>query len=320
MYGCRDSLSPFVVVALALALGSSLLCLPANAQPTSARVAVVRATNGAPQELADQIDAALLRDLSAIAGMESPVVSPVDYAEIEIGVGCSDDFRACLLAITRAVRVDALVLRRLSLDAQGQCQLELTYFEAASKDAPTTVEATVPAAQSKPALVEAVPELVRRLFRIEQVAQPAAPPTPVGAPATAAPTSIHRSAALAPARDAAVSAGTWIALGAGAATLTAGVVIGWTAQQDFRDWKQTPVESRAEADTARSAFEGIRTRAIAADVLIPVGAVALGLGLTLLVMDLGHEADSDLRNARLELAPAPGGAMVRVQGALQDVL
>ena len=317
MYGCTDSLSPFGLVALAL--GSSLLCLPASAQPTSPSVGVVRATNGAPQQLADEIDAALLRDLSAIGGIERPVVSPVDYAEIEIGVGCGDDFRACLLAITRAVRVDALVLRRLSVDGQGQGKLELTYLEAASHDAPTTVEALVPAAQLT-ALVDAVPGLVRRLFGIEEVAHPAAPPTPEAAATTVAPGSTHRSAALAPASDAGVSAGTWIALGAGAAALTAGIVLGWTAQQDFHDWKQTPLRSREDADAARSAFEDIRARAIAADVLMPVGAVGLGLGLMLLVLDLGHEAESDVRSARLELAPAAGGVMVRVQGALQDLL
>jgi hypothetical protein len=317
MYACRDLLSPLPL--FALALGSSLLCSPAKAQPTSPRVAVVRATNGVTQELADEIDAALLRELSAVGGIESPVVSPVDYAEIEIGVGCSDDFRACLLAITRAVRVDALVLRRLSLDAQGQGRLELTYFDAASNDAPTIVEATVPATQLNLVLVEAVPMLVRRLFGIEAVAPPAAPPTAEVAAATTAPSSIQRSAALAPAREAGVSAHTWIALGAGAATLTAGIVLGWTAQQDFRDWKQTPLQSRAEADAARSAYEDIHTRAIAADVLMPVGAAALGLGLTLLVIDLEDEAGSDVRNARIELAPAPAGAMLRVHGVLQDV-
>jgi hypothetical protein len=318
MYGRRDLLSPGVMVALAL--GSSLICLVTKAQPTSPRVAVVRATNGATQELADEIDAALLRDLSGIGGIASPVVSPVDYAEIEIGVGCSDDFRACLLAITRAVRVDALVLRRLSVDAQGQGHLELTYFEVASRDAPASVQATAPAAQLKPALVEAVPELVRRLFGIEEVAQPAAPPTPEAAAATPTPSSPSRSVALAPERDAGVSTATWVVLAAGGATLTAGIVIGWTAQQDFRDWKQTPVQSRADADAARSSYEGIRTRAIAADVLMPVGAVAIGIGLTLLVMDIGNEADSRVPNARLQLVPARGGAMVRVQGALQDVL
>jgi hypothetical protein len=313
MYGCRDSLSRRGLVALAL--GSSLLCLPASAQ-SSPRVAVVRATKDAPQELADAIDAALLRDLSAIGGIEDPVVSPVDYAEIEIGVGCSDDFRACLLAITRAVRVDALVLRRLSVDAQGQAQLELTYFEAASKDAPTIVETSVPA-ESTAALVAAIPGLVRKLFGIEEVA-PAAAPTPAQTAAATAPSSIDRSVALAPADGTGVSAGTWIALGAGAATLTAGIVIGWTAQQDFHDWKQTPIESRSDAEAARSDYKGIRTRAIAADVLMPVGAAGIGLGLTLLVIGLGDHAGSNVREARLELAPAPGGALVRIQGVLED--
>jgi hypothetical protein len=313
MYGCRGSLLRRSLVALAV--GSSLLCLPVGAQ-VSPRVGVVRETKGAAPELSDEIDAALLRDLSAIGGIASPVVSPVDYAEIEIGVGCTDDFPACLLAITRAVRVDALVLRRLSVDEQGQARLELTYFEAASKDAPASVEVTVPA-ESKPTLVDAIPGLVRKLFGIEEVAQPAAPP--VQASTTAAPSPADRSAVRATPSDAGVPATTWIALGAGVATLTAGVVVGWTAQQDFKDWKHRPLESRADADAARSEYRGIRTRAVVADVLMPVGAVGLGFGLTLLVLRSGHQAGSDDGGARLELTPAPGGALVQVRGALQDM-
>jgi hypothetical protein len=216
------------------------------------------------------------------------------------------------------MRVDALVLRRLTVDPQGQGQLELTYFQAASNDAPTAVQATLPGPQLKPALVEAVPELVRRLFGIEEVAQPAAAPTPARASIAAA-SEIPRSAALAP-RDGGVATGTWLVLGAGAATLTAGIAVGWSAQQDFRDWKQTAVESRADADAARSSYEGIRTRAIVADVLIPIGAVGIGLGLTLLVANLGHQGDSHAPGAGLDFGPTRGGALVRVHGTLQDVL
>jgi hypothetical protein len=316
MYGCWNFVSLLGLVGLAV--GSSLLCLPAQAQPQPPRVAVVRATNGATQELADDMDAALLRDLSAIAGIERPLVSPVDYAEIEIGVGCRDDFRACLLAITRAMRVDSLLLRRLSVDAHGRGRIELTYFEAESNDAPTTVEATIAEPLSTPSLIDAVPGLVRRLFGIEEVA-PAAAQAPATAVPTHAPRSIQVSTALAPASDAGVATGTWIVLGAGAAVLTAGIVIGWGAQQDFDDWKQTPVNSRADADAAQSTLEDIRTRAIAADVLMPAGAVGLGLGLTLLVMDLEREAAPNGRSARLQFAPAPGGGTVNVRGTLQDL-
>ena len=313
MYGSWKSLLPPGAVALALA--GAMLCAPVSAQPVSPSVGVVGATSDSMQALADAVDAALLRDLSAIAGIESPVVSPVDHAEIQLGVGCSDESRECLLAITRAVRVDALVLRRLGVDADGNGQLELTYFEAASNDAPTTVETRAAAAQMQSELVAAVPSLVRRLFGIAEVVEPAPAPAPA-APVTS---NVSTAAPAPPPGDGpGVSAATWIALGAGTAALTVGIVVGWTAQRDFDDWKDMPVGSRDEADDARAAFDGIRGRAIAADVLLAIGAVGIGLGATLLVLDLGGDGERDGGQARVAVMPAPGGAIVRIEGALQD--
>jgi hypothetical protein len=117
-----------------------------------------------------------------------------------------------------------------------------------------------------------------------------------------------------------VSTATWVALGAGAAALTVGIVVGWTARQDFDDWKKTPVGGRDEADDAQAAFDGIRSRAITADVLLAVGAVGIGLGATLLVLGLGRDGERDDGHARIAMVPARGGAIMRVEGVLQDAL
>jgi hypothetical protein len=304
------------VAAAALALAGSMPCVPASAQPVSPSVGVVRATGDAMQALADAVDAALLRDLAGIAGIDSPVVSPIDYAEIELGVGCFEPSRDCLLAIARAVRVEALVVRRLSVDAEGHGRLELTYFEGASTDAPATVDATAPAAQMQSELVGAVPALVRRLFGIADIAEPAAPaPVPTTALNVPQTAPVEKTP---PATDdeTGVSAATWIAFGAGAAALTAGAIVGWTAQEDFRDWKERPIRSRDEADDARAKFDGIQSRAIGADVLLALGALGVGLGVTLLVLDLGRSTERD--HAQLVVAPTPDGAIVRIDGTLQD--
>jgi hypothetical protein len=293
-----------------------MLCGASSAQPAATSVGVLRETSDAtPQSLVDAADAALLRDLSAIAGIESPVVSPVDYAEIELGVGCSDDSRACLAAIARAVRVDALVVRRLSVHADGGGRLELIYFEAASTDAPAKVRLDAAPAWMQADLVAGVPSLVRRLFGVPEVAAPAdATPIPPAEP-VATPKTAH--ARMSTGDDVSgVSAVTWIALGTGAAALTAGIIVGWTAEQDFGRWKQMPVRNRDEADDARAAFDDLRNRAIAADILLPVGAIAVGLGVTLLVLDLGRGAEPEAGQARLTVEPSAGGAMLHVAGEL----
>lgn len=306
------------VAAAALALAGPPLGVRASAQPAAPSVGVVRSTDDAMQPLADPVDAALLRDLAVIAGIDAPVVSPLDYAEIELGVGCFEPSRDCLLAIARAVRVEALVVRRLSVDAGHQARIELMYFEVASTDAPTTVEATAAAAEMQSELVGAVPALVRRLFGIAEIAEPAAPaparPRPLNAPLTGP----AEGRAFTSDGEQPVSAVTWIALGAGAAALTTGFVLGWTAQEDFHDWKEMPIRNRDEADDARVEFDGIQSRAIAADILVPIGAVGIGLGVTLLVLDLGRDAEPDRGRAKLTVTPAPDGAMVHIEGALQD--
>ena len=86
------------VAAAALALAGPPLGVRASAQPAAPSVGVVRSTDDAMQPLADPVDAALLRDLAVIAGIDAPVVSPLDYAEIELGVGCFEPSRDCLLA------------------------------------------------------------------------------------------------------------------------------------------------------------------------------------------------------------------------------
>src|SRR4051812_31628517 len=66
-----------------------------TAQAPGLKVAVLRSTQGAAGAMSDAIDGALLRDLAALAGIENPTVAPIDYAEIQLTVGCSDEGRAC---------------------------------------------------------------------------------------------------------------------------------------------------------------------------------------------------------------------------------
>lgn len=300
---------PWFLGAVGLALVGSF-CRSVHAQAASPRVGVVRATSDAMQALADGVDAALFRDLAGLAGIDDPVVSPVDLAEVELGVGCSDESRACLAAIARAVRVDALIVRRLTEDAGGNGRLELTYFELSSNDAPTTVLATGAA----PALDAEVPALVRRLFGIAEVAEPAAQVLPQ--PAIEQHAARPAPAPVAHADTASVSAPTWIVLGAGAAALTAGALVGWTATRDFDDWKDTRVTSRDDADDARAAFSDIRSRAIAADVLFAVGAIGVGVGVTLLALDLSRDGERRAGQARLSITPTFGGAALQLRGSM----
>lgn len=287
--------------AVGLALALSLAIVPGVATAQSAgRVGVLRSTGSAiPAALANDVDAALLRDLRSIAGIEDPMVSPVEYAEIQLSVGCSDETRGCLETIARTAEVSALVVRELSTAEDGTVRLELRYFDAASTDPPAAARSEAPLASSA-ALTAEVPSLVRRLFGIPEVAAPAPhAPAPEGAPPPAA---------RADDRGAPVVA--WTVIGAGAVVLTAGIVVGAVAASDYEDWKKRPIDSMAQADEASDELDALSSRALVANVLMPVGVVALGVGVALLLFDAGDDEP-----APLDVAPSKDGAVVTLRGA-----
>jgi hypothetical protein len=276
----------------------------ATAPASALRVAVLRATQGEAGELANAVDGALLRDLGVLAGIENPTVSPIDYAEIQLTVGCSDEGRECLAAIAQMVQVDAVVVRHLVVEA-GKSTLTLVHYDATASDEPAHAEQIAEGPDASQALVAAVPTLVRRLFGIPEpvVAAPApevAPgPTPASTSATAQPK--DSGARIAP--------WTWAALGVGAAVLATGIVFGLSAESSYDAFKHTKIDSLDATKHADSKLSDANSKGTLATVLIPSGAAVLALGATLLVLDL----NAGERAPQVSLAPLPGGAFVSVR-------
>ena len=291
----------------------TLACCAGPAQAADTNVGVLRSTaSTTPAALAETIDAALLRDLAEIAGIANPIVSPIDLAEIQLNVGCADDGRACLESMARAAGTDALLVRSLSSAAEGGIRLELRYFDSASSDEPRAVSAHVPE-QSSDQLVRSVPALVRELFGIPEVAAPAEPAA--GEPASPA---VRPAVEFAPRSDESSSLVPWILLGAGAAALAAGAIFGAIASDDFRSWKRRPIRTSIEAEQARGDFDDLETRALAADIAMIGGAVALGLGATLLVLEIGGPEPGDSDRAAIGIEPRSDGALLRVQSTFDE--
>lgn len=269
------------------------------------KVAVLRSTQGDAGELANSIDGALLRDLAALAGIENPTVSPIDYAEIQLTVGCSDEGRECLAAIAQMVQVDAVVVRHLVVEA-GKSTLTLVHFDATASDEPAHAEQIAEGADAGNTLVASVPSLVRRLFGI---------PEPITASAAAAPASANSAATTGDTGASTRGGGmrvaplTWVALGVGTAVLATGVVFGLGANSSFDDFKQTKVTDKDSAAAADKKLSSANSKGTLATILIPSGAAILALGATLLVMDLS----SDDHSPEVALAPLPGGAFLSLR-------
>jgi hypothetical protein len=280
----------------------------APASTGTLRVAVLRATQGDAGAAADAVDGALLRDLAAIAGIDDPSVSPIDYAEIQLTVGCSDEGRDCLVSIARMTQVDAVVVRKLAA-LSGRATLELVYLDATATDLPARVQESAEGAGAAERLEAAVPVLVRRLFGIPEAPMAQAEP---GAAATTAPGQDRAGAQREQAGEGGgVSALTFIALAAGAGALGAGIAFGLGAQSTFDEYKGLRVRDEDDARRANAKFDSAKSQGMIATVLIPAGAAVLALGATLLVLDL---SDGGGGEHEIALQPLPGGALLSLRG------
>jgi hypothetical protein len=292
------------------ALGGGASSSPAGSRQ---RVAVLRFTQGEASAQAEAIDGALLRDLAAIAGIENPTVSPIDYAEIQLTVGCSDEGRQCLSSIAQMVQVDAVVVRKLSV-APDRATLTLVYLDATASDDPAHAEHVIEGEASADALAGAVPSLVRRLFGIPEPVVAAAPET--RAPGEVASTESANAPPVpvdSAERRGGIGVLTWVALAVGAGALGAGVVLGLGAQSSFDEFKNTAVEDADDRRRAEQRFDDAESKGRLATVLIPAGAVVLALGATLLVLDLSDDGGGE---TELGLQPLSGGALLSLRGTV----
>jgi hypothetical protein len=285
----------------------------AGASSGSLRVAVLRTTQGDAGAAAEAVDGALLRDLAAFAGIENPNVSPIDYSEIQLTVGCSDEGRQCLASIAQMVQVDAVVVRKLAVEP-GRATLTLVYLDTTAADEPAHAEHVAEGAAATEALASAVPALVRRLFGIPEPVVAAAPEQPQGAGAPAGDESSPDYPPEPEPAGASVGPLTWVALGVGAVALGAGVVLGLSAQSSFDDYKQTEIDDDEDRVQAEEHFDSAESKGKIATVLIPAGAVVLALGATLLVFDLSDDGEG---GTELGLAPLPGGALFSLRAAVE---
>lgn len=274
----------------------------------SLKVAVLRTTQGDGGAAAEAIDGALLRDLSAIGGIDRPTVSPIDYAEIQLTVGCSDEGRQCLSSIAQMVQVDAVVVRKLVIEP-NRARLEIVYLDTTAADEPARAEQIGEGPDPAAGLAASVPSLVRRLFGTPEPVSAAAP--------EAEPSASHETVAAAEtdttprAESGGVGPLTWVALGAGAAALGVGIALGVSANGSNDDYQNAPVATEEQRADALDKLDAAKGKGLAATILIPTGAALLALGATLLIIDLSGGGDES--GAEMAVQPLDGGALLSLR-------
>jgi hypothetical protein len=207
------------------------------------------------------------------------------------------------------VQVDGVVVRRLNLEP-SRVTLALVHFDATASDEPAHVEQTFEGADAAKAAVAAVPSLVRKLFGIPEPVVAAAAPAPLPG---AAPSPGAAATSASPARDegGGVGALSLVTLAAGAGILTGGLVVGASAKSSFDEFKAIKVTTEDDARRANSKFDSVKSKALAANVLMPSGAAVLALGAALLVLDLTR---GESRSPEVSVQSLRGGAMLTLRG------
>jgi hypothetical protein len=274
-----------------------------------AEVALMRDTSdGVPSDLAATLDAELLKALAEVAAIRSPFVSPVNYSEIQLTVGCSDESVSCLTAIAQTAEAPAIIVRQLVADESGIVRVRLLYFAQSPGGPPSQAEISA-SHDHQARLTDGIAAAVRRLFAVAE--------SP-GRVDDTSPRSIDPHAALAASHgEPTLTPLTWITLGAGAALLVPGIVLGLSADADYDEFRRTPVSTRADADRARRDFSSIETRATWSSVLIPAGALALGVGGVLLGIDLAADDGREQSGqTQLFVAPLGRGGVLGLRGSL----
>jgi len=278
---------------------------PATAPNAALAVTVLRSNGPDVGAVGEPVDAALLRDLASIAGIDNAQFSPIEYEEIQLTVGCGDQSRECLSAIAGMAQVSGVVLRSV-VKSGSALQLDLVYFDTSSQDEPARASVTGDAAQ----LAAAVPSLVRKLFGIPDVAPPvaAAPPVANSAPAAATDAAPSGSGGVNTLTIASI-----VTLAVGVGVGLAGVVVGASASSTFDDYKNTAVTDEASARRANSTFSDAESKATVANILMPLGGALVVGGAIMLVLGLGADSE-DAPATQVALAPMSQGGVLVVSG------
>jgi hypothetical protein len=284
---------------LTLALWSGLgLVPPAHAEDGPTRRALLLDTADHSDRMVRELDKRLHDAVVAVAPVQLVESPHKKLSSLQTGASCRDQSAPCLRELTKRAGVDVLIVPSLERGAEDLV-LTLRAFDGAGDGRLSEVAHWQDGKKPTPETLDALPELVRGLFRlqpaaqpVEIVTQPAAAPLENAAPLAVAAASDAQPLRLAP----------WIVLGAGAVVLGVGAISGGLMLSSEHDYKKTTVRTQMDARAARDLLSRANTEATVAEVCLAVGglAVVAGGGWLLTEWWLGQHGDS---GASTRLAP-----------------
>lgn len=268
------------------------------------------ALDAALSTLAHRLDPVLLTQVTAIGGVEVAAQPSLDLPAMQLAIDCVGEVVECMRAVTTQAEVEGLIAPVLQTSG-AETVLTLLYFdvyEGVIRGA--TRRHTGPRAEEQ--TLDAVPEMLRELFRVE-------------APARAAPREeeVLKSTSEPPREPERVRSLPVVPLVLGAVGVVligTGIGLGVSASKSEDSYAKAPVMTRAQIDAADREFDAAKNKALWSNVTLATGgaAVAAGLFVWLFTRHRAHSGDQGARE--LSLAPTVGRGIVAVSARGRFVL
>jgi hypothetical protein len=231
-----------------------------------------------------------LEELELVELLPAPAL---DLDAAQLAIDCSEESAHCLGELANRMEARVVIVPSVRKQSDG-LELRLLAHDRTSSAAPAIAMRKQAGAKLSPALLETIPSMLREILEAEAPAEPEtesepeeSEPSPRVAPRPAPETS-----------PSTLPVGPIVLGASGAAVIVAGIVVGSIAGSTEEDYAKqtiaTPEQAKA-ADEQRVAGE---TQALAANVLLGVGAAAVvGAGVWYL-LDGGHESSSSAQARR----------------------
>lgn len=222
------------------------------------------------QELSAALDPVVLSELRTVGSIEITARPSLDLPAMQLAIDCEGEVAECMAAVVREAGVEGLVAPILRRDGD-QVLVTLLYYSAEDNRI-QDVTRTLTGRSVAQAMLDAVPAMVREIFKSPSETPPAETPE-----ALAQSERTEARSANAPSKFLRILP--WALGGAGVAVLGVGIGLGASSQSLESDYKKAPTESRGDVNRALDTLDKAERRALSANVLFGVGSALVASGI-----------------------------------------
>lgn len=285
-------LVPTVVLALAAPVA-------AQDRPAAALLQATR-SSGIEEGTAGAYDRMVRQRLDGLGVVRVSGSVALDLEQLQLALGCMGETVACLEAVSNEVGAPIVLVPSLDR-AGGELVAAVLLFDARDGAQRRAVR-QARGATAEAEILQGVDGMLRELFGL-----PPARETGTGS-GTGTGTGTGTGAGD---TGRSISAVPFVVMGAGAAALVVGGVLGAMSQSSADTYRRTEVVTQADADAARAHLSRAETEALAANVLFVAGGVVAAAGLVWLLAGGNEDGSSPLAAAPMI---GPDGAGVVIAG------